>query len=96
MEKRTILKLVLVGVAIPASFVMAFVGSLPFEKLGIRTPGMIASDAFVRPSPPPHEFASVGEGLRMQIIVDWIFWFAVMYALYWLFRRFGRKARNSS
>lgn len=92
MQKRTILKMLLMIVAIPVSFAMAFIGALPFEKLGLRTPGMLASNVFVPPSHSPHEFDAVADGLKVQIVVDWVFWLAVICGLYVLFARFGRKS----
>jgi hypothetical protein len=48
--KRTILKAVLIAVAIAFSFLLAGAGyRIFFDKLGIGTPGTIASDAFVPP-----------------------------------------------
>jgi hypothetical protein len=56
-----------------------------------------AYDALVPPSSSFHqEFASVGQGIRVQIIVDWVFWFALICALYWVLGSVGRKARKSS
>jgi hypothetical protein len=96
--KKMILKTVLVGAAISVSFILAAAGfGILHDRFGITTPGMLVSDALVPPSPSYHqEFASVGQAIRVQIIVDWLFWFALICALYWLLGRLGRKARQPS
>jgi len=96
MKKATIFTVALVVAAIPVSFVMANVMWLPFEKLGVRTPGMIASDAFVQPSSPDQGFAAVGTGLRVQVIVDWVLWCVLLCAIYALLHKLWQKLRTSS
>ena len=86
----------LVIAAIPVSFVMDNVMWLPFEKLGVRTPGMLASDVFVQPSSPSQGFAAVGTGLRVQVIVDWLLWFVLLCALYALLHKLWQKFGRSS
>jgi hypothetical protein len=95
--KKTVFKAVLVAGAIAGSFVLAGAGFGIFhDKLGITTPGILVSDALFPPSSSHQEFDLVGDALRTQIIVDWAFWFALMWFLYWLFRRLGRKLGKSS
>ena len=95
MDKTRILRLVLLVVAIPVSFVMAFLCALPFESLGIPIPGMLASHVLVSPSSrSPHEFAGVGEMLRMQIVVDWLFWFALLCLGYFVFTKMSQKLKE--
>ena len=60
-------KVTLAGLAILLSCVLAFVGSWPFERLGIKTPGMVAARIFVPPSGPPHEFSAVGQGASCAV-----------------------------
>jgi hypothetical protein len=92
MNKRIIVKIVLASAAMAASFILAGAGyGIFYEKLGIRTPGIIASRTFVPPKP---NLASLGEDLTVQLLVDWVFWFAVVCLLYWLFGWLGRKVRK--
>jgi hypothetical protein len=95
-KKGMVFTVALVIAAIPVSFVMAFVMSSPFEKLGVRTPGMLVSDAFVHPSSPSQGFAVVGTGLRVQIIADWVFWFGFLCALFALLHKLWQKFGRSS
>ncbi|MGA8503954.1 MAG: hypothetical protein WB683_20560 [Candidatus Sulfotelmatobacter sp.] len=71
------------------------VGSSSIQvNLGIRTPGTLVSGALVRQSPGDW----LGDQLQAQIIVDWIFWFAVMCGIYFLVAKLiGRSkiARNA-
>jgi hypothetical protein len=79
-----------VAVAAVVALFLAFGGSSIQDNLGIRTPGTLASDALVPPKPSPHQFEAVGEGLRMAMFVDWIFWFALICGIYFLITRLGR------
>lgn len=95
MKRGTILKAILVVTALAVSLFLAIGGSSIEVNLGIRTPGTIASEILIRPRPFPHEFAAVGDGLRMQMLVDWIFWFAVMYLIFFLAKRVLRSLTKS-
>lgn len=78
-----------VVVAAAGALFLAFGGSSIQDNLGIRTPGTLALDALVPPNLPPHQFEAVGEGLRMAMFVDWIFWFSVICGIYFLITRLG-------
>jgi hypothetical protein len=82
MKKGKALKASLVVAGLAVSLFLAIGGSSIEDNLGIRTPGTIASEVLVRPRPFPHSFGAVGEGLRMQMFVDWVFWFLLMWLIY--------------
>jgi hypothetical protein len=95
MDKRKLLKVALLIVAIPLSLAMAAFAFILSEELGVRTPGRLASDFLVPPSRPPHEFGAVVEGIKLMVFVDWLFWFGVLCVLYILYTRLGRKPGQS-
>jgi len=78
------------AVAAFAALFLAIGGSSIRYNLGIRTPGGLASDVLVPPRPYPNQLAAVGDGLRMQMSVDWIFWFGVICGTYFLVTKLGR------
>lgn len=94
MKATTTFKVLLAVVGLALSLFFAMGGSSIQDNLGIRTPGMLASDALVPPKPYPHQFAAVGEGLRTQIFVDWIFWFVVMYLIYFVVKRLCERSND--
>jgi hypothetical protein len=85
---------VLGGVGIALSLFVAIGGSSIHDNLGIRTPGTLVSDASCPPRPFPNQLEAVGEGLRMQMFVDWIFWLAVLCLIYFLGAKVGRKLKG--
>jgi hypothetical protein len=88
MKEKIVFKVGLGAVATAISFVLAGAGFGIFkDRLGVTTPGILVSHALFPPSASQRQFDLVGDVLRVQIIVDWAFWFALMWALYWLFRR---------
>ncbi len=87
MKKGAIRKAILAVAGLAVSLFLAIGGASIEYNLGIRTPGTIASEVLVPPRPFPHAFEAVGDGLRTQMFVDWIFWFAVMYLIYFLVKR---------
>jgi hypothetical protein len=93
MKKDTIFNIVLTTMGLALSLFLAIGGWSIRENLGIRTPGMLVSDALVPPKPSPNQLEAVGEGLRMQMFVDWIFWFAVMLAIYLMVTALGRRLK---
>jgi hypothetical protein len=90
MKKGTVLKAILVVAALALSLFLAIGGSSIEDNLGIRTPGTIASKVLVSPKPFPHAFGALGDGLRMQMFVDWVFWFALMWLVYFAVTKLGR------
>ncbi len=70
MKKGTVLKAILVVAALALSLFLAIGGSSIEDNLGIKTPGTIASEVLVPSRPFPHAFGAVGEGLKMQMLVD--------------------------
>jgi hypothetical protein len=95
MKKGTILKATLVVAGLAVSLFLAIGGPSIEYNLGIRTPGTIASDLLVRPRSLPQAMGAVGDGLRLQMFVDWIFWFAVMYLIYLFAKRASRSLTKS-
>jgi hypothetical protein len=75
------------------SFFLALAGTVFEQSFGISTPGTLAARAWVPiNNRSPHEFEGIGEIARTQILVDWLFWFAVLYAAYKIYMRIGRKS----
>jgi len=91
--KNPILKIVLVPAGLAASLGLAFFGYSFYAGSGIRTPGILLAEAIFPARHSAGEFAAgLGQTLRLQMFVDWVFWFAVMWLLYLLFARLGRKS----
>jgi len=82
--------LLLVGLA--ASFFLSFGAESIHDNLGLSTPGYLAGRVLF---PPDRHYADrwkvVGESMKGEMIVDWIFWFAVMWLIYFLVVRLSRK-----
>ena len=84
---KAVLKGMLAAAAAAVSFMLAAFGGFALgQKLGILTPGFLVWKLLV----PTGKVASIGGGIALQIAVDFVFWFALMCALYWLFRRLQR------
>jgi hypothetical protein len=82
------------AVGVFAALFLAIGGLSIQDNLGIRTPGTLASGALVSQSPGDW----LGDQLQAQIIVDWVFWFAVMCAIYFLVAKLVaglKSARNA-
>jgi hypothetical protein len=94
MKKGRALKTSLVVTGLAVSLFLAIGGPSIEDNLGIRTPGTIASEVLIPPRPVPHAFEAVGDGLRMQMFVDWVFWFALMWLIYFAATRVGRSRTN--
>jgi hypothetical protein len=81
-------KAILAATAAFASLILAKSGWAFRLRLGVMTPGMRASEFLLPRS------ASILAYVALQLSVDFVFWFALMWALYWLFgrleRRFGK------
>ena len=90
MKKGTVPKAILVVAGLAVSLFLAIGGSSVEDNLGIRTPGTLASAVLVPPRPFPHAFGAVGDGLRMQVFVDWVFWFALMWLVYFAVTTVGQ------
>jgi hypothetical protein len=85
MKKWALLKAFLLLLGLAASLFLAF-GALSIEtNLDIRTPGLIVWQFLARGEVSP------GFGMGAQLLVDWIFWFAVLYLIYFV----GKKLLTS-
>jgi hypothetical protein len=84
--------LLLGGLAL--SLFLAVGGSSIEDNLRIRTPGMLASHLLIHPTSIEQRFEAVGEALTMQMSVDWVFWFGVMYLGYFVVTRFRRRLKG--
>jgi hypothetical protein len=90
MKKWALLKAFLLLLGLAVSLFLAIGGASIEYNLGIRTPGTIASEVLVPPRAFPHALGAVGDGLRVQMFVDWVFWFAVLYLVYFVIRKLFR------
>ena len=95
MKKKAIIDVAFVTMGLALALFLAIGGSSIRDNLRIRTPGTLVSDALVPPKPYPNQLEAVGEGLRMQMFVDWIFWFAVMCGIYFLVAKLGGKSKSA-
>lgn len=80
-------KVIVVAAAAVVSFMLAAAGWALRSKLGILTLGMRVSNFLVPSSPSASIFAAI----VLQIAADFVFWFGLIWGLYWLLRRLGRK-----
>ncbi len=92
MKKKTILNVVLVAVGLAVSLFLSFGGESIYDNLGINTPGHWAARIIVPPQ--PWNWGAIGDRLRTEMFIDWIFWFAVLYLIYFSVRRIGRRSTN--
>ena len=92
MKKNTIFNVVLVVVGLLLSLFLSFGGESIYENFGVNTPGHLAARVFVPPRPYPHQLEALGDALRTEMFVDWIFWFVLMYLIYFLATRIGRRS----
>jgi hypothetical protein len=95
MKKKTTLNIVLALIGLAASLLLAIGGSSIEDDFHVRTPGMIASKVLVHPKPSPHEFEAVGQGLRVQMFVDWFFWFVLMCVLYRVTTKLSHRSQKA-
>ena len=93
MKKNTILNVAFVTIGLALSLFLAIGGYTIFDNSGIPTPGVLAARALVPPR--PQDFGGVGDKLGMQMLVDWIFWFAVMCGIYFLLSKLGGKSKGA-
>jgi hypothetical protein len=88
-NKKSISKALLFSAAVVLSLFLSLVSWVLYDKVGMRTPCIVAAEIL---APPSHSaFSGVGSGLRVQFIVDWLFWLTLMCLLYWFFRRLHRR-----
>jgi hypothetical protein len=78
-----------VAVAAVVGLFLAFGSWALLDKYGIRSPGIWWAESLPPPSEPGIG-AGLGEMLQTQLVVDWIFWFAVICGTYFLITRLGR------
>jgi hypothetical protein len=95
MKKKTILNVMLALIGLAASLLLAIGGSSIEDNVHVRTPGMIASKVLVHPKPSPQEFEAVGQGLRVQMFVDWLFWFVLMCVLYRVTTKLSHRSQKA-
>lgn len=91
MKKPTIFNSVLAGAGLALSLLLAVGGSAIETSCGVRTPGTLAAQALVRPR--PQDFGAIGDMLRTQMFVDWIFWFAALWLLYFIVTRISQRLK---
>lgn len=81
---KAILQSTLAASAALIALMLAFAGEALHLKLGVMTPGVWVADFLYPPG-------SISASIDVQLGVDFVFWFALMYALYWLVSRLWRK-----
>ena len=77
---------VLAVVAAIVSFLLAVAG-FGINGLGFPTPGGLLVGSLTSRA----EHRSIAEMMALEFAIDFMFWFALMCALYWLFRRLQRR-----
>jgi hypothetical protein len=95
MNWKTVSKVILVMIALAASCFLGFGGEAIYETFGISTPGLIASRIFARRVARDWTWASLGEILRIQWLVDWAFWLLLMCLAYFLIKRLARSVNKT-
>ncbi len=80
----------LVAVGVVISALLAIDGYAIWSSYGISTPGILIARALVPRRAYPEQFQSFAQDLRIQMAVDWVFWFLLMWAVYLLLTRVGR------
>jgi hypothetical protein len=89
MKKDTVLNVALAIVGLALSLFLAIGGYPLYDDFGIPTPGVLAARTLVPTSPKD----LLGNQLGTQMAVDWIFWFAVMLAIYLMVTALGRRLK---
>jgi hypothetical protein len=74
------------------SLFLAFCGIGISHKLGIPTPGTFVVFYSISRG---HYYFSGAEALAIQIAIDWVFWFALIWAGYRLLRRLWEESDES-
>ncbi len=83
MKKDTVLKAILVVTGLAVSLFLAFGSASILDNLGIRTPGIIAWQDLAPDG-------AIGVGMTIQLLVDWVLWFAVLFLVYFVVTRIFR------
>ena len=81
------------GLALSAG--LAFGGYEFWANYGIVTPGILIARALVPARSYPQQIGSFAEDLRIQILVDWIFWFLLMWAVTAVLSKLWRRAAKA-
>ncbi|MFZ0279883.1 MAG: hypothetical protein WA254_02045 [Candidatus Sulfotelmatobacter sp.] len=89
MKKAAIFRLALAVVGLAISLFLAVGGSSLYDNFRIPTPGVLAARLVPQS---PNEW--MGNQLGVQILVDWIFWFAVMLGIYFPARMLSRRLKG--
>lgn len=90
MKRNTIFKVLLAVVGLALSLFLAVGG----DSYRIPTPGVLLARVLAPPRAYPNQLQSLGERLRVQIFVDWIFWFALMYLAYFFAKKLGQRSNE--
>lgn len=89
------MKAVLVCVGLAVSAILAFGGYEFWANYGIVTPGILIARALVPARSYPQQIGSFAEDLRIQILVDFVFWFLVMWAASVLFGKLWHRSAKA-
>ena len=87
MNKNLAFKSLMIAASIAVSVVLAFGAWAFYTKTGLRTPGILVWDKIVAPDITSKAAASFGHMFAVQLSVDFAFWFAVIYLIYFLVKR---------
>ena len=92
MKKGTLYRALLVIVGILVSFVLALGAWGIYSNYGIRTPGIRFAVALA--SNKPEELGRLGEVLRIQFCVDFVFWFVVLCLIYFVITKVRQASKE--
>jgi hypothetical protein len=91
-KKRTVMRIVLGLAGLALSFYLALAGIGLEYKYGIRTPGIRAAEAYAQSMPPWQGLNAMSE----QVLIDSVFWFALLVALYILVTKLWNRKRSKA
>ena len=87
MKNKKIVNVILAVMGLALSLFLAVGG----DSFRVPTPGVLAAKVLAPPQPYPNQLNSLGDSLRIQMFVDWIFWLVVMYLIYFLIKKLSRR-----
>jgi hypothetical protein len=94
LKRGTIISTTLVFVGLALSFVLAGIGIGFYDKYGVPTPGVFAQRA-LSPNTWRSNWGGIGEGIAVQTFVDWAFWFAVIWLIYFAVQKLRGRSKQS-
>jgi hypothetical protein len=94
LKRGTIISTTLVFVGLVLSFVLTGIGVGLYEKYGVTTPGVFAERA-LSPNTWRPNWGGIGEGIAVQTFVDWAFWFAVIWLIYFAVKKLSERLKQS-